>query len=217
MSPKRKNPNILLIGIDSLRADHMSCYGYPSLTTPYLDHFASKATLFENTYSAFIPTTSAYASMLTGLDVFSTQVVALRHKGSMRSEVSTLPEILRQEGYNTTSVGFEGNPASRGFDKYINYSGWGSWNEGRSPKAENLNAVALPELERLAKEKKPFFLFLRHMDPHAPYLPPGQFERLFYHGNETNPNNRSMEPVMTFKPFCDFFASWMPPGISDKD
>lgn len=217
MSQKRKSPNILLIGIDSLRADHMSCYGYPHLTTPYLDRFASKSTLFENTYSAFIPTTSAYASMLSGMDVFSTQVVALRHKGAMRSEVSTLAEILHTVGYNTTSVGFEGNPASRGFDTYINFPGWGSWNEGRSPKAENLNAVAVPELERLAKGKKPFFLFLRHMDPHAPYLPPGQFERMFYHGNETDPENQSMQPVMSFKPFRDFFASWMPPGISDKD
>jgi arylsulfatase A-like enzyme len=217
MSPKRKSPNIILIGIDSLRADHMSCYGYPRLTTPYLDRFADRSTLFENTFSAYIPTTSAYASMLTGMDVFSTQVVALRHKGAMRSEVNTLAEILREAGYNTTSVGFEGNPASRGFDKYINFAGWGSWKEGRSPKAENLNTVAIPELERLVKGQKPFLLFLRHMDPHAPYLPPGQFERMFYHGNETDPANKSMEPVMSFKPFCDFFASWMPPGISDKE
>jgi len=217
MSPKPKYPNILLVGIDSLRADHMSCYGYPRFTTPHLDNFASQGTLFERTYSAYIPTTSGYASMLTGMDVFSTQVVALRHQGAMRSEVSTLAEILAEFGYNTTSVGFEGNPASRGFKKYINFAGWGSWNEGRSPKAENLNAVAIPELNRLAKSRKPFFLFLRHMDPHAPYLPPGQYERIFYHGNETNPNNHSMDPVMAFKPFCDFFASWMPPGISDKD
>jgi arylsulfatase A-like enzyme len=55
------------------------------------------------------------------------------------------------------------------------------------------------------------------MDPHAPYLPPAPYERMFYHGNESDPTNQSMKPVMTFKPFCDFFASWMPPGISDKD
>ena len=60
-------------------------------------------------------------------------------------------------------------------------------------------------------------MFLRHMDPHAPYLPPEPFERMFYHGNETDPANKSMEPVMAFKPFRDFFASWMPPGITDKD
>lgn len=220
MSPYRRGkrkPNIVLFGIDSLRADHMSCYGYPRLTTPHIDRFAQGGTLFGRTYSPYIPTTSAYSSMLTGMDLFTTQVVALRHKGPLRAEVKTLPEILREEGYNTTCVGFTNNPASRGFDKYLDYAGWGSWNEGRSPKAENLNAVALPELDRLAKKREPFLLFLRHMDPHAPYLPPAPFERMFYHGDECDPKNRSMEPVMAFKPFRDFFASWMPPGITDKD
>ena len=216
--PARRPPNIILIGIDSLRADHMSCYGYPRQTTPHIDRFAQEGTLFERTYSAYIPTTSGYGSMLTGMDVFSTQMVALRHQGPLRPEVKTLAEILREQaGYTTTCVGFSGNPASRGFDTYLTFPGWGSWNEGRSPKAQNLNDVAIPELNRLAKQKSPFFLFLRHMDPHAPYLPPAPYERMFYHGNECDPRNKSMEPVMTFKPFRDFFASWMPPGITDKD
>jgi arylsulfatase A-like enzyme len=216
----RSRPNIVLFGVDSLRADHMSCYGYPRLTTPHIDRFAQGGTLYANTYSAHIPTTSAYSSMLTGRDVFGTQVVALRHQGPLRPEVKTLAEMLSEAGYTTTCIGFGGkggNPAQRGFDKYLDYAGWGSWNEGRSPKAENLNAVAIPELDRLVQGEAPFFLFLRHMDPHAPYLPPAPYERAFYHGNESDPANRSMDPVMSFKPFCDFFASWMPPGISDKD
>ena len=214
---RRRSPNIVLLGIDSLRADHMGCYGYHRLTTPHIDRFAQGGTLFERTYSAYIPTTSAYASMLTGMDVFTTQVVALRHKGPMTDRVRTLAEVLREAGYNTTSVGFRGNPAARGFDTYIDYAGWGSWAEGRSPKAQNLNKVAIPELERLSRRRQPFFLFLRHMDPHAPYLPPEPYERMFYHGNELDPKNESMRPVMSFKPFRDFFASWMPPGITDKD
>ncbi|MEZ4712783.1 MAG: sulfatase [Caldilineaceae bacterium] len=213
----KRKPNIVLLGIDSLRADHMSSYGYHHLTTPHMDRFAQGGTLFENTFSPHIPTTSAYSSMLTGRDCFGTQVVALRHKGPLRAEVPTLPEMLRDAGYNTTCVGFSGNPASRGFDTYLTFPGWGSWNEGRSPKAQNLNDVAIPELDRLAKKRQPFFLFLRHMDPHSPYLPPAPYERAFYHGNECDPKNKSMEPVMNFKPFRDFFASWMPPGITDKD
>jgi len=213
----QKKPNILLIGVDSLRADHMSCYGYERFTTPHIDRFATGGTLFERTYSAHIPTTSGYASMFTGMDCFTTQVVALRHKGPLRPEVKTLAEFCRDAGYNTTCVGFKGNPASRGFDKYLEYPGWGSWKEGRSPKAQNLNEVAIPELDRLAADDKPFFLFLRHMDPHAPYLPPHPYERMFYHGDECDPSNESMKPVMAFKPFRDFFASWMPPGITDKD
>jgi arylsulfatase A-like enzyme len=213
----KHRPNIVLLGIDSLRADHLSSYGYHRLTTPHLDAFARGGVRFENTFSAHVPTTSAYASMLTGRDCFGTQVVALRHHGGLRSDIRTLAEILREEGYTSTCVGFSGNPSARGFDRYLDYAGWGSWNEGRSPKAQNLNAVTLPEIDRLAAQEKPFFLFLRHMDPHAPYLPPAPYERMFYHGNETDPSNRSMEPVMNFKPFRDFFASWMPPGITDKD
>ncbi|RKU15464.1 sulfatase [Candidatus Poribacteria bacterium] len=213
-----KQPNIVLLGVDSLLATHMSCYGYHRLTTPHIDRFAEGGTLFEKTYSPHIPTTSAYASMLTGLDTFSTQVVALRHQGPLREEVKTLAEILRDEGYDTTCVGFSG-PSARGFDTYLEYSGWGPDDSGRSPKAENLNKTTLPELNRLIDQgdEKPFFLFLRHMDPHSPYLPPAPYERIFYHGDECDPSNKSMEPVMTFKPFCDYFASWMPPGITDKD
>jgi arylsulfatase A-like enzyme len=214
--PQHK-PNIVLIGIDSLRADHLSCYGYHRLTTPHIDRFATEGALFERTYSAHVPTTSAYASMLTGMDAFNTQVVALRHKGPLRPEVKTLAEILREAGYNTTCVGFSKNPSSRGFETYLDYAGWGSWAEGRSPKAQNLNEVTIPELDRLTAQKEPFFLFLRHMDPHAPYLPPQPFERMFYHGNELDPANKSMEPVLSFEPFRDFFLSWMPPGITDKD
>ena len=169
-------PNIILMGIDSIRADHMSCYGYPKLTTPHLDRFASQGALFENTYSSHIPTTSAYASMLTGMDCFGTQVVALRHKGPLRPEAKTVAEHLRDAGYTTTCVGFSGNSSSRGFDKYIDYKAWGTREEGPCPKAQNLNEVALPELDRLVAGDQPFFLFLRHMDPHAPYLPPEPYQ-----------------------------------------
>ena len=212
-----QRPNVLLIAIDSIRADHMSCYGYDRLTTPYIDRFAQGGALFENTFSPHIPTTPAYASMLTGLDCFGTQVVALRHQGPLRAEAPTAAEIFRGYGYNTTCVGFSGNPSSRGFDTYINYAGWGSWKQGRSLKAQNLNEATMPELERLCAEDKPWFVMLRHMDPHAPYLPPAPYERMFYHGDECDPENRSMDPVLAFKPFATFFKSWMPPGISDKD
>ncbi len=211
----RKKLNLLFFGIDSLRADHMSCYGYPRLTTPHIDDLAAEGVLFERNYSPHIPTTSGYSTMLTGLDCFGTTAVALRHQGGLPENVVTLPEALKKEGYNTSCVGFTGNAASRGFDTYLDFAGWGSWAEGRSPKAENLNAVALPELDRLAADGKPFFLFLRHMDPHAPYLPPAPFERMFYSGNEMDPNNDSLERVFSFKPFGDFFAEWMPPGVRD--
>jgi len=212
-----RKPNILLVGIDSLLSTHMSCYGYDRLTTPHIDKFAEGGVLFENTFSPNVPTTPGYACMLTGMDIFNTQCVGLRHRGGLTKKVRTLPEILRKSGYNTTCVGFKGNPASRGFDKYIQYTSWGDNAESSLPKAHNLNEVTIPEIARLAKSRKPFFLMLRHMDPHSPYMPPPPYDRIFYHGNECDPKNKSMVPVRKFKPFWGYFESWMPKGITDKD
>ena len=214
----RKQPNILLIGIDSLLSTHMSCYGYPKQTTPHIDKFAEGGVLFENLFSPNVPTTPAYTAMLTGMDVFTTQCVALRHQGPLAKGVKMLPQILRAEGYNTSAIGGgKENVAWRGFDKYFGYEAWGAGDSTGAPKAHMLNEVAVPELDRLAKSKKPFFLFLRHMDPHSPYLPPAPFDRMFYHGNEFDPKNRSMDPVFDFAPFADYFRQWMPAGLTDKD
>jgi arylsulfatase A-like enzyme len=209
------NLNILLIGVDSLSARHMSCYGYPFHTTPHLDALAEEGVLFEQNYCPHVPTTSGYGTMLTGLDCFSNTLVALRHEGTMPEDVKSLAEILRDEGYESTCVGFEGNPAARGFDNYLAFTGWGGWDERPLTKADNLNEVAIPELKRLAAGDKPFFLFLRHMDPHSPYLPPPPFERMFYGGDETDPAHHSLDEMKAFKPFCDYLTSWMPPGITD--
>ena len=214
---KSNKPNILLIAIDSLRRDRMSLYGFGRQTTPHIDRFAEEATVFEETFSAHIPTTSAYASMLTGRDCFGTQVVALRHKGGLRPEVSTLAEILRGAGYSSSCVGFTGNPSARGFDEYLDYEGWGSAADGKAHKAENLNDVTLPLLDKLAGQGKPWFVMLRHMDPHSPYLPPKPFDRMFYQGNECDPSHKSMEKIWAFKPFADYFRSWVPEGCTDAE
>ncbi|CAM3931372.1 sulfatase [Lederbergia lenta] len=213
----KKKPNVILFGIDSLRRDRMSSYGYKRLTTPHIDKFAEGGVLFENHFSPSIPTTPGYASMITGMDCFGTDVVALRHKGPLGDHVKTLPEILGENNYNTTCIGFTGNPSSRGFQKYLDYEGWKPDETGRCPKAENLNNIAIPELKRLSKEDKPFFLFLRHMDPHSPYLPPRPYERIFYDGDECDPTNHSLEELKKFKPFADFITSWLPKGCTDSD
>ncbi len=130
----KKPINIVMFAVDSLWADHMSCYGYHRLTTPHIDKFAKSGVLFENFFSPHIPTTPGYASMLTGMDCFSTQVVALRHKGGLPDQVATLPEILREAGYQSTCIGFGGNPSSRGFDNYLHYDGWMPDETARRPR-----------------------------------------------------------------------------------
>lgn len=216
MASKGK-PNLLLIGIDSLVSTHMSGYGYHRLTTPHIDEFSLQGALFENTFCPHVPTTPGYGSMLTGLDCFGTDCVALRHKGQFPESAKSIAAILGENDYNTSCVGFTGNPAARGFQNYLNYGGWSAGADGRCHKAESLNGVALPELQRLVAEEKPFFLFLRHMDPHTPYLPPAPYDRMFYHGDECDPDNDSMQPVYDFAPFADYFKSWLPGEVTDKE
>jgi arylsulfatase A-like enzyme len=207
-----KKPNILLFGIDSLRSDHMSLYGYERLTTPHIDKYIKEGGFyFDNMFSPSVPTTPGYASMLTGFDCFGTDCVALRHKGELLPEIKTLPEILRDYGYTSTCIGFKGNPSGRGFDNYIKYEDW-------SPeKAESMNGAAIPELERLVSQEQPWLLFMRHMDPHSPYYAKKPFDRLFYGGDEFDKNNKSLKPVYEFKPFRDYFLTWFPKGCTDAE
>ena len=217
-----KKLNVLFFGIDSLRRDHMSLYGYNRQTTPNITKYLLDGVVFDNCFSPSVPTTPGYSSMMTGFDIFSTDVVALRHQGDIAPGIKTLAEILGENGYNTTCVGFRGNVGGRGYQNYIDFAGWGAdRDDGKAHKAEALNEVAIPELDRLAKiykdEDKPFFLFLRHMDPHSPYLPPHPFSKMFYQGNEFDPSNKSLKECYEFKPFRDYFLSWFPAGCTDAE
>lgn len=212
-----KKPNILFFGIDSLRRDHMSHYGYERLTTPHITKCAETGITFNQCFSPHIPTTPGYSNMMTGRDCFGTGVVGLSQTEIMEG-VPVLAEILREQGYESTCVGFEGNAAGRGYDNYISFSGWGPDHEdGRAHKAANLNEVVLPELERLAGGDKPFFLFLRHMDPHSPYLPPEPFMDMFFQGDACDPADDRMQKVYDFKPFGDYIRSWVPEGCTNPD
>ena len=213
----KKQPNLLFFGIDSLRRDHMSHYGYGRLTTPHITEYAKGGLTFDKCFSAHIPTTPGYANMVTGRDCFGTDVVGLSQTHIVEG-VPVLAEILRDNGYTTTCIGFEGNASGRGYDKYIGFPGWGpDHDDGRAHKAENLNAVAIPELERLAKQDKPFMLFMRHMDPHSPYLAPAPFQDMFFQGDAFDPEDKRMQKVYDFKPFGDYIKSWVPDGCTNPD
>jgi hypothetical protein len=181
---RQQKPNIVLMGIDSLRRDHMSCYGYHRLTTPHIDRFAKESTLFEQTFSRL-------HSHHQRLRLDAHRHGCLQHAGSGAAPQRPAAPRSQDAGRNIARGRLRHNlrrlqrqPQLARLRQVHRLPGWGSWNEGRSPKAQNLNAVALPELDRLARKRDPFFLFLRHMDPHSPYLPPAPFERMFYHGNE---------------------------------
>lgn len=98
------HPSVVLISIDTLRADHLSCYGYFRLTTPNLDRLAEDGVIYENAYSTATWTPPAHASMLTGLYPSQHGVIDNRR---LNSSIPTMAETLLRHGYNT--VGFVNN------------------------------------------------------------------------------------------------------------
>ncbi|GAB4579099.1 MAG: sulfatase [Anaerolineales bacterium] len=125
--PYSKTPNVLFIVLDTHRADRLGCYGYPRGTSPNLDAFAAKATVFENAVSPGQWTIPSHASMFTG--EFPTTHGTYQSSASLDARFRTLAERLKTLGYQT--VGFCNNPLvgvlnnnlKRGFDLFYNYGG----------------------------------------------------------------------------------------------
>lgn len=200
--------NVILLSLDTLRAQSMSCYGYRKLTTPHLDHLAAQGTLFETCISPHIPTHPAHTSLLTGQDVFVHQIVAQGGQWELDPDVPLLAEILSEIGYFCAAADNMGRWFSRGFEVYEGYS-WVSTPEGGARKAEGVNETAFRVLDHALSQDRPWFLFLHYWDPHTPYQPPPPFSRMFYAGDEFHPDNHSMEPVFACEPFTYYFQQWM--------
>ncbi|MBN2475881.1 MAG: sulfatase-like hydrolase/transferase, partial [Pirellulales bacterium] len=167
-------PNVLLVSIDTCRADHLSCYGYKRPTTPNVDAVAHDGAMFKTAISPVPLTTPAHSSMLTGVYP-PTHGVRLNTYDRLADSNVTLAEILREAGYQTAA--FVGAfpldsrfGLNQGFDTF----------DGRFAEDENkvifshragekVNRPALAWLDDHAT--RPFFLFLHYFDPHLPYEP----------------------------------------------
>lgn len=211
-------PNVLLVAIDTLRSDHLSCYGYDRLTSPHIDRFASEGALFVDSFSPHIPTHPGFTTLMTGKDAVQHQIVAHGTKRELSPDIHTLAELLKQRGYATGAADNLGRWFNRGFDRYEGYKFTA---EPTEPwyKADEVNKTALPMLENLADESKPFFMFVHYWDPHTPYLPPQPFRNMFYGGDPTDPAHlegpHSMRPIFAVDAFANYFKQWLP-GITDS-
>ena len=96
--------NVILIALDTLRADHLGCYGYRYPTSPTLDAFAAEAVVFENYFAPTIPTHPSFTSLFTGMDAFGHQVVNVRGTHELVPEIKVLPEMLREHGFTTAAA-----------------------------------------------------------------------------------------------------------------
>ncbi|MDE0637165.1 MAG: sulfatase [Candidatus Poribacteria bacterium] len=210
--------NIILFSLDTLRAASMSCYGHTHLTTPHIDALVADATLFESCISPHIPTHPAHTTMFTGKDVLTHQIITQGGRLNLSENIKTLPELLSEAGYFTVAADNLGRWFQRGFleNQYRGYQWETRYQNAR--KAEAVNQTAIELLELAQSQDKPWFAFLHYWDPHTPYLPPLPFERMFYSGDECDPNNRSMDAVYACEPFTDYFRQWMcKPDPDDPD
>lgn len=173
-------PSILVISIDTLRADRLGCYGASAAETPNIDAWAREGVLFENAVSPVPITLPAHASMLTGLLPYRHGV---RDNGLYRlpPDVPTLAARLAETGYDTGAVVAAAvldrqYGLARGFRLYDDDVG------GRAGLAiaERPAGAVTDAAVALARQlRAPFFLFVHYFDPHAAYRPPAEIAGRF--------------------------------------
>jgi len=173
---------IILVSIDTCRADYLSCYGYPRRTTPNIDAIARQAVRFEQAISPVPLTLPAHSSMLTGtIPPYHGVRDNITYK--FRDRNTTIAEILREYGYRTgaiisTFVLDAQFGLNQGFESYnddfIEARQYGEYLER---KAHEASEFACKWLQENRGEK--FFLFLHYFDPHDAYVPPEPFASRF--------------------------------------
>lgn len=176
----RATRGYILISIDTLRADHLGCYGYPKPTSPFLDSLAKRATLFEEAYAQYPSTLVSHMSMLTGLHPREHGVYPPNSVLSDRIEI--LPEVFQRAGFRTgafTEGGFlrARYGFRRGFDVFSAQDRQGA----RKIKATFTRATRF--LEGLKPEDR-FFVFVHTYAVHTPYDAPPRYREPFWSGAE---------------------------------
>src|SRR5512139_1322212 len=187
MLPSAGRPNVLLITIDTLRADRLGCYGDRDAATPVLDALAARGVRFPDAVAHVPLTLPSHATILTG-------VTPLKHGVRdnagfvLGSTLRTLAEQFRAGGYETAAF-VSGFPVhhrfglARGFETYDDRFPQGG-DPARPPYVERradqtIAAVTAWLARRSAEDRRPFFIWLHLFDPHAPYDPPEPYRSRF--------------------------------------
>ena len=199
--PATPRPNVIYIVVDSLRADHVSSYGYTRTTTPNLDTLAAQGARFDRAMSTSGWTTPANAANMTGFNPTSLNLTWTNWWYSLRVNHTTLTEYLHDGGYATAafvangmvscSIGF-----SRGFDSCID-------SLATRPHSDTLALPLTTQVITWTQQytnTQPLFLFVYFMDPHTHYNPPPPYDLMYdstYTGTLTSEVFGDGEPVAT--------------------
>jgi arylsulfatase A-like enzyme len=160
----RQEPNIVLVVIDTLRADRLHCYGNGREVSPVMDSIASRGTRFERAYSSTAWTVPSTASIMTGRSPHQ-MGIASGHSYSLSPSVDTLGETLQRAGFTTAA--FVCNPLidrTRGFHQGFEFFHTYRWNTGA-----HIGHDVAQWIEE--NRDRRFFLYLHYTEPHGPYVP----------------------------------------------
>ena len=172
--------NVLLITIDTLRADHLGAYGYGRPTSQHLDALARRGVVFDEAYTYWPKTRGSFVGLLTG------RLAAQSGYGKSHPLLvdfnPTLAGVLKEAGYETVATVDNPNVASslgyaRGFDRYRE-----TWEEkSLATEMDRTRAITADGVRFLgqASPERPFFLWLHYVNPHAPYEPPAPWDTAF--------------------------------------
>ena len=198
-----KPPNVLLVTIDTLRADHLGSYGYHLDTSPFIDSLARKGVLFADATPAWPKTYVSMSSMNTGMYPKTSGLRNYKRK-NLPSTLKLISEVFKENNYRTAAVVANFNVGrtygfDRGFDHFVE-SWQDMWKQSTSDinfknfvgkvkfftNATIVTDQALKWLEETQNNEKPFYLWLHYMDPHGPYETPKSYSQYFRNAYESN-------------------------------
>jgi len=179
----KEKTNLLVITVDTLRADHLGCYGYYRDTSPNIDALAAEGTLFARVYSQVSATIPSHASIMTS--VYPWRLKVFNNQMAFRGGALTLAEVLQKQGYSTGAVIGNGALASRyglsqGFNFYDDAMPEKEPNRAHYQKTpEQTTNSAISWVKEQKNNHRPFFLWINYMDPHGPYTPTPPYNIMF--------------------------------------
>ncbi|HEX8237410.1 MAG TPA: sulfatase [Abditibacteriaceae bacterium] len=189
--------NVVIIAIDSLRADHLGCYGYGKNTSPNIDALARESVVFERAFAPGIPTMPSFTTLLTGLHPYRHGITAHAGEQRLSEDVLMLPQLAKRAGYVTIGIdnlavqgSGRGSWFARGFDFYSGFL-YKPFSEQSSQLADR----AIGFIDEYSQ--KPFFMFVHLWDPHTPYSPREPYDALHYEKNAASP---ALQDVITLAP-----------------
>jgi arylsulfatase A-like enzyme len=192
--------SIILITVDTLRADHTGCYGYPLPTTPTLDRLAAESTRFEQAFSPISYTVPAHASIFTGKNPrFHSIGFYNGEKTLNQAQEITLAAILREQGYQTAGfVSIVPLHKEAGLDLGMQFYD-DAFTGGELNRPQELRRSAdqttLAVLDWIFRHRgQPFFLWVHYVEPHGPYMPPAPYNKQFS-GHAYSDSGLSLEVV----------------------